>query len=289
METSLRVGDRGAAVVDADGGAVGGLPVGGALLQIARVALPEVAAVEELEAGGVDVDGLEAVDEAEDRRVVAGAVELAELLDEGEDGGADHDVVEHLGVARDLRVVAGEGGLGRRDRDQLRHLAALGGHRGGEEVAVVVAEGVVGEDHRDLLAEVGRNPGGHRLDLGLHVGDAGLDGPAVEAGGDVVALGADEVGHLQFAGARGAGGDDVGEERAVDRVDVRVGETLDDLGAALRVGAVVLEQDLDRAAVDAAGLVELREGRCRGALVPAAVGGADAGAVQLEAEADRLG
>ena len=35
-----------------------------------------------------------------------------------------------------------------------------------------------------------------------------------------------------------------------------VGELLDHLGAALRVGAVVLEQDLDRAAVDAAGVVE---------------------------------
>ena len=163
-------------------------------------------------------------------------------------------------------------------------------HRGGEEVAVVVAEGVVGVDHRDLLAEVRRHPGGHRLHLALHVGDAGLQRPAVErAGGDVVALGADEVGHAQLAGARGRAHDDVGEEGAEDQVHVLGGELLDHLGAALGVGAVVLEDDLDRAAVDAAGVVQHLERGGGGALVPAAVGGADAGAVQLEAEADRLG
>ena len=74
----------------------------------------------------------------------------------------------------------------------------------------------------------------------------------------MVALGADEVGHPELAGARGAADDDVGEEGAEHGVDVRVGELLDHLGAALRVGAVVLEQDLDRAAVDAAGRVEHR-------------------------------
>ena len=67
------------------------------------------------------------------------------------------------------------------------------------------------------------------------------------------------------------------------------GELLHHLGAALGVGAVVLEDDLDRAAVDAAGVVQDLERGRGGALVPAAVGGADAGAVELEAEADRLG
>ena len=186
-------------------------------------------------------------------RVAGGAVELAELLDEGEDGGADHDVVDDLGLLRDAGEVAGEGGLGGRDGEELDDLAALGLHRGGEEVAVVVAEGVVGVDHRDLLAEVRRHPGGHGLDLALHVGDAGLQRPAVEgAGGDVVALGADEVGDFQLAGAGGGAHDDVGEEGAEDEVHVLGGELLHHLGAALGVGAVVLEDDLDRAAVDAA-------------------------------------
>ena len=62
----LGVGDRGAVVVDADGGAVEGLELGGVRLLVARMAFPEVGAVEELEAGAGDVDGLEAVDEAED-------------------------------------------------------------------------------------------------------------------------------------------------------------------------------------------------------------------------------
>ena len=55
----LGVGDRGAVVVDADGGAVEGLELGGVRLLVAGVALPEVRAVEELEAGAGDVDGLE--------------------------------------------------------------------------------------------------------------------------------------------------------------------------------------------------------------------------------------
>ena len=94
-------------------------------------------------------------------RVAGGAVELAELLDEGEDGGADHDVVDDLGLLGDAGEVAGEGGLGGRDGEELDDLAALLLDGGGEEVAVVVAEGVVGVDHRDLLAEVRGHPGGH--------------------------------------------------------------------------------------------------------------------------------
>ena len=68
-----------------------------------------------------------------------------------------------------------------------------------------------------------------------------------------------------------------------------VANLLDHLGAALRVGAVVLDDDLDRPAVDAAGLVDHLDRGVGGALVPAAVGGADAGAVRLEADLDRLG
>ena len=284
------VGEGRAIVVDADRCAVGRLEFAGVRLEIARVPLPEMRAVQEFEAWAVDVDALEAVDEAEDLGARAGAVELAELLDEGEDGGADHDVVEHLGLARDAGHVAGERGLGRRNGDLGDHLSALVGHRLREEVAVVVAESVVGEDHRHFLAEIGGDPGRHRLDLAFDVGDAGLERPAVEhSGGDVVALGADEIGHAKLARARGGADDHMAEERAEDRVAVRLrGEFLDDLRAAARVGAVILEQDLDRAAVDAALGVDDPE-RARGrAFVPAAVGGADAGAVELEAEADRL-
>ena len=67
-----------------------------------------------------------------------------------------------------------------------------------------------------------------------------------------MALGADEVGHPQLAGARRRAHHDVGEERAEDHVASLGGELLDHLGAALGIGAVVLEDDLDRAAVDAA-------------------------------------
>ena len=104
-----------------------------------------------------------------------------------------------------------------------------------------------------------------------------------------MALGADEVGDVQLAGAGGGAHDDVGEEGAEDEVHVGVGELLHHLGAALGVGAVVLEDDLHGAAVDAALLVQDLERGHGGALVPAAVGGADAGAVELEAEADGLG
>ena len=68
----------------------------------------------------------------------------------------------------------------------------------------------------------------------------------------MVALGADQVGHAELAGAGGGAHDHVGEQGAEDHVHVLGGELLDHLGAALGVGAVVLEDDLDRAAVDAA-------------------------------------
>ena len=146
-------------------------------------------------------------------------------------------------VSAGSRQVAGEGGLGRRDREELDDRAALCLDRGGEEVAVVVAEGVVGIDHRHLLAEVRGDPGRHRLDLALHVGDAGLQRPAVEAGGDVVALGADEVG-MRSSPARGALPMTTWEKRVPKTASTFcVGEAFDDLGAALGVGAVVLEQD----------------------------------------------
>ena len=284
-----RVRDRGAVVVDADRGAIEPLPFRRVRLPGARMALPEMRALEEAEPRAGDVDRLEAVDEAEDLGLRARAVEVAELLDEGQHRRADHDVVQHLGVVRDPRQVAGERGLRRRDRDQRRHLAALLLHRLGEEVAVIVAERIVRIDHRHLLAEVRRHPRRHGAHLALDVGDPGLRRPAVEPGGDGMALRADEVGNAELARPRRRAHHHVAEQRPVDEVHVPGRELLDDLGAALRIGAVVLEDDLDRAAVDPAALVQDLQRRLRGALVPAAVGGADAGAVKLEAEADRGG
>ena len=71
METSL-ASNRGAVVVDADRRAVEGVELGRVGLPVARVCLPEVGAVEELEAGAGEVDRLERVDEAEE---LAGAPE----------------------------------------------------------------------------------------------------------------------------------------------------------------------------------------------------------------------
>ena len=105
-----------------------------------------MAAVEKFEAGAVDVDGLERIDEAEQLRPV-GAVEFAEFLDEGEHRRADHDVVDHVGLGRDLREVFGEGAFRRRDGDLGDDLGALRLQRRRQVVAVVVAEGEVREDH----------------------------------------------------------------------------------------------------------------------------------------------
>ena len=170
----IRVTDRGAGIIDADGGTVEGFRLAGIGLLVAVVAFPEMRAFQEFQPRRGDVHRLKAVDEAEDLRPVAGAVKLAQLLHEGQDGGADHDVIEHLGIGRDLREVAGERRFGRRDGDLADHLAALRLNGGGEEIAVVMAEGVVGEDHGDLLAKVLRDPGRHRLHLAFHIGDARL-------------------------------------------------------------------------------------------------------------------
>ena len=142
---------------------------------------------------------------------------------------------------------------------------------------------------RDLLAGIGGDPRRHRLDLALHVGDAGLEDVAVQlVGGDVVAFADDEIGHLDFAGGRRRADDDMGEQRAVDDVGLVLGgELADHFGAAAGIGAVILDDHFDRAAIDAAGVVDRLDRRGGGLLVPAAIGGADAGAVRLEADLDR--
>ena len=252
---------------------------GGAGAGVAREGLPQIGSLEELEARALEVDGLEAVDEAEQRGVLRAEM-LAQLLHEGQHRGSHHDVVDHLGVHRDLREIAREGGLGRRNGDQRVHLPALRLDRGGEKVAVVVAEGEVREDHGDLLAHVLGDPRRHGDDLRLHVGDAWLEGIAVErARGHVMALGHHVIGQLQFACARGRAHHDMAEQRAEGHVALVLGgEFLDHLGAAAGVGRVVLGDDLDGPAVDSALLVDELDGGGGGALIPAAVGRADAGA-----------
>ena len=154
---------------------------------------------------------------------------------------------------------------------------------------MVVAERVVREHHRDPLAEVVHHPRRHGRDLRPNVGDAGLEHVAVEhAGGDVRTLADHEIRNLQFTGPGGGADDHVREQRAVHEVHlVLTRQLLDHFRAALRVGPVVLGDDLDRPPRDTAGLVHVSRGRVRGALVPAPVGGADAGAVHLEPDPDR--
>ena len=61
----LGIGHTRAVLVDADGGAVRFVGVRLVLLRIARIALPEIGAFEEFEAGRGQVDRFQAVDEAE--------------------------------------------------------------------------------------------------------------------------------------------------------------------------------------------------------------------------------
>ena len=285
----LGIADRGAVVIHPHGGAIEGFRIRGIGLFHAVVAFPEMRAFQEFEAGRGGIDGLQAVDEAKDLRPRARSVEIAQFLDEGQDGRADHDVIENLRLGRDLGQIAGEAGLGRRDGDLGDHLAPLGLDRFGKEIAVVIAEGVIGIDHRHFLAEVVHDPGRHGGDLRAHIGDAGLQRPAVQhARGHVIAFGTDEVGDLQFARPWGGADDDMGKKRAEDRVATGLrGQLFHHFGAALGIGGVVFEHDLDRAAIDAAAIVQHLESGLRGAFIPAPIGRADAGAVQLEAQLDR--
>ena len=255
---------------------------------VARHGLPEISAFEVVEAGAGDVHGFERVDEAEQLGPVV-AEELAHLLDEGQHARADHDVVDDLGAGRNLGEVLGVRRFGRRDRQQGGDLAAQAAGRRSEEVAVIVAEGIVGEDHGDLLAQIVGHPGRYRADLLAHVGDAGLEHVAVQhARGHVIALADHEVRHLQFARARRRADHHVGEQGAEHEIDLVLGgEFLDHLGATLGIGAVVLDHHLDRPPADAAGLVDVVDRGPGGALVPAPVGRPDAGSMNLEADPDR--
>src|SRR5690606_4033463 len=219
------------------------------------------------------------------------AEELTEFLDEGEDSRTHHDMVNHIRVARNLRQVAREGRLGWRDWHHGDNLAALRLDRGGEIVPVIVPERVVGIDQGDLLAEVLGDPGCDGTGLRFHVSDARLDAVAVHlAGRDMVAFANDIVRHFQLAGSWRGTNDNVREQCAVDEINlVLANEFLHDLGAASGIGAIIFYEDLQRSAVAATRLINELHGSSRGAVIPAAIGSADAGTVALDADTDRLG
>ena len=66
-----------------------------------------------------------------------------------------------------------------------------------------------------------------------------------------------------------------------------VRELLQHLSAALGIGAVILGDNLDRPAIDAALAVDLLHGGLGRAAIPTPIGGADAGGMLLEADLDR--
>src|SRR5690606_14007686 len=79
-------------------------------------------------------------------------------------------------------------------------------------------------------------------------------------------------------------------QRAVDEIDlVLVGKFLDHLRATRSVGAIIFDEDFNRAAIDATCIIDRLHGSCRGALVPAAIGSTDTGAMRLKADLDRSG
>lgn len=241
-----------------------------------------MAAFEEFQAPAVHRRGLQAVDEPE-QRGPSPPEEFAEFVDERQHGGAHNDVIQHLGIAGDLGKIAGERCFRWRNGDMLQNLAALRGDRFGEEIPVIVAKGEIRVDHRDLLAQGRGHEGRHGPHLAFHIGDAGLQRVAVEhAGGHVTALGDDEIGQLQFPRPGGRPDDHVTEQRAEgDVAAMLAGEFLDQFGPAPGVSAVILGDDLHRAAMDAA-LVDQPGRGLRGAVITAAIGGPDTGTVHLK-------
>ena len=152
-----------------------------------------------------------------------------------------------------------------------------------------MAKGIVGEDHGDLLAKIGRNPWGHRGNLAAHIGDARLQRPAVQrARGNVIALRADKIRNLQLTRAGGRPHDHMAEQRAKDQLAAMlIGQLVHHFGAALGVGAVIFIDQFDRPATNAAHVVDHLCRRIGGALIPAAIAGADAGRMQLEPQLQR--
>ena len=106
-------------------------------------------------------------------------------------------MIEHFRLARDLGEIAGKGRLVRGDRDLGQNLAALRLDRLGEIIAVIVAKGEIGKDHRYFLAQIFRHKGRHCQNLTFDIGDARLKRVAVKhPAGDVMAFGDNEIGQF---------------------------------------------------------------------------------------------
>ena len=197
--------------------------------------------------------------------------------------------MKQIRLIRDFWEITGEEDLGRRNGDLGDHLAALRRHRCRKEIAVVVTEGEIREDHCDLLARVRADPRRHRDDLAADIGDIGLQDPAVQhAGGDLIALGTDQICYLQLAHTGGRANDVMAEQSAHEHIATGLHSQLfNQFRAALWIGRFTFEHDLYPATVDAATVIDRLQRSLRGALIPAATRGTDAGAVRLEADLDR--
>ena len=104
----------------------------------------------------------------------------------------------------------------------------------------------------------------------------------------MIPFGTHKVGHFQFPGAGGSSDDHMAEQWAKHHVAaVLVDEFIDNFGTAGRIGCVILEHNLNRAAIDAACIIDHLQGRGGRALIPVAVGRPDTRAVQLKAQLDR--
>ena len=171
----------------------------------------------------------------------------------------------------------------------FQNLPALRLDRGGEIVAVIMAECKIREDHRHLLAQRVGHERRHRLNLAFHIGDARLQRIAVQhAAGHVMPLGHHKIGQLQLARARGRADHHMRKQGTEPDIAIVLGgKFLHHLGAALGIGAIILGDDLHRAPVDAAPFVDQRRRGGGGTVIPAPVGRADPGAVHLETDTDR--
>ena len=103
----------------------------------------------------------------------------------------------------------------------------------------------------------------------------------------MIALADDEIGEFKLAGTGRRSDHDMREQGTECNVDlVLIGEFLHHLGTAFRIGPVVFDDQLDLPAGNATGLVDEFHRCLGGALIPPAIGRANAGSMGLEANLD---
>lgn len=102
-------------------------------------------------------------------------------------------------------------------------------------------------------------------------------------------FGNDKIGQLQFARTRGRANYNVAEQGPKRHIAAMLrGEFFDNFGPTFGVGAIILGDNLDRAAIDAAGVVDQLGRGCGRAVIPPAIGCADTGSVHLKTDLDWL-